>query len=93
MSLFTLVSNGTPVSSGRFDEIAKMAAEERQSGHRVKIHRTTPAERTSLSRSRWAVRVYAAGQSDVLQCQDHDDAVTTLRKVRSEGVRASIVRV
>ena len=93
MSLFTLISDGIPVSCGTFDEVAKMAAAERLSGHQVHVHRTTPAEQTLLSQPTWAVRVSVAGTHDVLHCLDRDDAVTTLKAVHAEGVRASLVRV
>ncbi len=92
MSLFTVVADNVVLSVVPFPEAAALANEQRQRGCRVAIHRATPQEQAAVARG-WAVRVYAAGTSDVLHCLDQDDAQETLRQVRAFGLRAEIVRV
>ena len=92
MSLFTVVSDNVVLNVVPFPEATALADEQRRRGCRVAVHRATRAEQAAAS-SGWAVQVHAAGQSDLLRCLDYDDATTTLREVRRNGLRAEIVRV
>ena len=92
MSLFTVLSNNVVLTVAPFAEASALANEQRRRGCRVRVHRATPAEQAVVSRG-WAVRLYAAGQSDVLRCLDYEDALTTLREVRAGGLRAEVVRL
>ena len=93
--MFTLLSDGEVKYVASFDKVKKMARQERQSGHKVSIHKATKAERTLASRQSrgWAVEVQMAGVRDRLECLDNKDAIATLSAVRRNGVSARIVRV
>lgn len=90
MSLFSVVADNVVVSVVPFSEATAVAAEQRQRGCRVAVHRARPEEQRAGT---WAVRLYAADTSDILHCLDYDDALATLREVHRGGVRAEIVRI
>ena len=92
MSVFAVVSNDVVLTVGPYAEVHALATEQAKRGNRVALRQATPAEK-GLDTRGWAVRVYAAGVSDLLHCLDQDDAQVTLREVRANGIRAQIVRV
>lgn len=96
MSLFTMVSDGVVARVSSFEDIVKLAADARLSGHRVSVHRSTPAELAliSLQATRgWAVALSMGGRSDVLRCMDEEEARALLPDIRAYGVTANIVRL
>lgn len=92
MSLFALVSNDAVLKVGSFAELHGLASEQAKRGGRVWLRRAVPDEKAGDTRG-WAVRISAAGMSDLLHCLDEEDAQTTLRAMRAHSIRARIVRV
>jgi len=92
MSLFAVVSNDVVLTIGPFAQVTALADEQRKRGTQVIVRRTKPQDH-AVTPADWAVRVFAAGMSDLLHCLDQDDAQATLREVRANGMRAQIVRV
>ena len=90
MSLFTLLSNDAVLRVGPFAEITALAGAQRKTGRQVRVRRATADEQASRG---WAVRLFAAGTSDLLRCLDEDDATTTLAQVQAAGLRAEVIHI
>lgn len=91
MSLFEVVSNDVVLTTVPFAQATALANEQRKQGTQVIVRRARAKLHVQPARG-WAVQLFAAGKTDVLHCLDEEDAQATLRAVRSNGIRARVVR-